>query len=168
MRQGRLPEVEKMLTEVYPHLSRATDSNIIDAMKIRGGQNPFEVLNPKTRPKTHNFMLNLAGDRNAVTVDYRAADVIANQMRPVRSDRGIRRGQSMRGPTRFEDYAHVISASSALPSVKKAYPSITPADAQALQWVIAKDIELTNPNGSPREKGPARRGQPYIPIRGRN
>jgi hypothetical protein len=165
IRQGRLAEVESMLTELYPHLSRATDSNIVDAMKIRQGTNPYDVLTLKTRPKTHNFMLNLAGDRDAVTVDYRAADIISNQMRPVRgpqSNRGISSAQSMRGPTRYEDYAHVIAASSRLPSVQKRMPGLRPAEAQALQWVIAKDMELTNPDGTPRGKGPARKGQPYF------
>lgn len=165
LRSGRLPEVESMLTELYPHLSRATDFNIADAMRIREGAEPGEVLNRKTRPKTNSFWRNLAGDRDTVTVDYRAADVVANQMRPVRgpqSNRGISSALSSRGPTRYEDYAHVIASSSALPSVQKRMPGLKPAEAQALQWVIAKDMELTNPDGSPRGKGPARKGQPYF------
>lgn len=165
LRSGRLPEVESMLTELYPHLSRATDFNIADAMRIRGGAEPGEVLDRKTRPKTNSFWRNLSGDRSTVTVDYRAADVIANQMRPVRgpqSNRGIGSALSSRGPTRYEDYAHVITSSANLPSVQRAMPGITPVEAQALQWVIAKDMELTNPDGSPRKKGPARKGQPYL------
>jgi hypothetical protein len=166
MRTGRLPEVTSMLTEAYPSLSKAYDANISTALHIRGGEDPIELLSRRTSPKQHNFMLNLAGDTDAITIDGRHADIIANEMRAwhgAKSARGIGTAGNLRGtPTRHEDYEEVVRSSSKLPSVRKKFPSMTPRDAQALQWVVAKDLERTKPDGSMRAVGPKRAGQPYI------
>lgn len=166
MRTNRLPEVTAMLTEAYPSLSKAYDANITTALRIKGGEDPIELLSRRSSPKQHNFMMNLAGDVNAVTIDGRHADIIANTMRPWHgsgSPRGIGSAGNLRGtPTRHEDYEEVVRSSSKLPSVRGRFPSITPRDAQALQWVVAKDLERTKPDGSMRAVGPKRAGQPYV------
>ena len=166
MRTGRLPEVTSMLTEAYPSLSKAYDANIGTALRIRGGEDPIELLSRRTSPKQHNFMQNLAGNVDAITIDGRHADIIANQMRAWHgptSSRGIGTAGLVSGkPTRHEDYEEVVRSSSTLPSVQKRFPRLTGRDAQALQWVVAKDIERTKPDGSIRGVGPKRAGQPYF------
>ena len=123
---------------------------------------PTEVLNPKTGPKTWAFFWNIYAPtlRDHVTIDGRHADVIANCMRPWKVKRGIDTG----GPgTRYESYEHVTE-DAAQWLRRNGYPWMTAVQVQAIVWCEAKRIELAAPHcrGLPRKQGPHRKGQAYV------
>lgn len=127
-------------------------------------EDPTDVLNPRTGPKTWAFFWNIWQPRmpGHVTVDGRHADVIYGRMRPWKRKRGIDVG----GPgTRYESYEFVTEdAARWLRRRCRGYRSITPAEVQAAAWCEAKRIELSGPHcrGLARQQGPPRQGQEYI------
>jgi hypothetical protein len=124
---------------------------------------PAEVLNPRTGPKTWAFFHNIAdpSDGEFVTVDGRHADVIVNSMRPWQAARGLDTG----GPnSRYASYAAVTIDAARKLRRRKRFRGITPAQVQAVAWCHAKAIEQsgTTTRGLPRKQGPQRRGQEYL------
>lgn len=127
---------------------------------VRG--DPTEILDPITGPKTWNFFWNIyaPGLRDHVTVDYRYADVIANEMRPCEQKRGIDRG----GYGSRYDRHLLVTEDVASRLRRSGHPMITAAQVQAIAWCEAKRIELAYPHskGLVRKQGPHRKGQPYV------
>jgi hypothetical protein len=168
-RTGRLPEVSSMLTERAPSIAPANDSNIVKALDILEGGDPEVILSRRTAPKTNSFYRNIAGDVSVATIDGRESDMTANRMRPWEIGRGIDSAALPSGKrTRYEDHEDVLRA--AMSDINKSSRirhftegrGITLPGVQAVKWVVGKRIERTNPDGTMRKIGPARKGQPYI------
>lgn len=172
----RTAEAASMLSEVAPSVSTAPDSNLMKAHAIIHGADFNDVLNRRTAPKTNSFAHDLADPSHTshgfVTIDGRQADIIANRMRPwTWSNRGISSAAlPTGGQTRYEDHEAVMhAATSRLARRHEAFRNATPADVQAVTWLMGQHVERMPPtvSGEPRQKGVSRRGQPYILGNGR-
>ncbi len=164
---GRLEEVGAMMREVAPSLGHATDRSLLDARRMMQGEDPADVLSLRTSPKRHSFFQNIDNPSNPdfVTIDGRAADQIADQMRPWNSGRGIGSAGIRRGTTRYEDHAAVFQGGARAlgRSRHSEFHGITPSAAQAVAWEHGKVIERSFPtvSGEPRKQGVTREGQSY-------
>lgn len=166
---GRIPEVRSMLIERAPSVSPAPDTNIVKALDIMEGAHPDDVLDRRTAPKVNAFYRNINGDRSVATIDGREADMSMNMMRPWTGNRGINSASLPSGkPTRYEDHEEILRT--ALPDINKSSRirsftggrGLDIAGAQAVKWLVGKQIERTRPDGTVMKQGPARKGQPYI------
>jgi hypothetical protein len=175
LRNSRSSEVKNLLKEHYPGLSVSTDRNIGRALQMHRGADPEEVLNRRTNPKTNSFFRNILDPEGPeVTVDFRAYDMIANEMRPSRSyPRGITsadlvKGSShpyKQGSSRFERMADVYSTLAGR-GVRGLHVG---NQAQAALWLAGKDIEMSRPTakGGQRKVGIPRKGEPYMTSTGK-
>lgn len=171
----RSNEIKGLLKEHYPGLSVATDRNIGKALDIHRGADPEDILLRRESPKTNSFYRNILNPGGPeVTVDFRAFDIVANEMRPSRDyDRGITSAELTRRTghpykprqSRFERVADVYTtlAQRGIRGFQRGN------QAQAALWVAGKDIELSRPlkGGGQREKGIPREGDPYMTSSGK-
>lgn len=140
-------------------LGTATTANLSRAGRIYQGEDPDKVLSLRTSPKTHNFAHNIhdPADPNYGTVDYRAHDIVANNMAPTNWTGRSIGSAGGRKASRYELVQHAY---------RKAGEALgePPSTVQAKTWVTGKRIETSEPtkSGKPRVKGVARKGQPYI------
>jgi hypothetical protein len=148
-------------------ISRAPQGGLLKAHRImHGEEDPDEVLNRRTAPKTNSFMHNIAEPEvnGHVTIDGRAHDIAANRLQPWESGRGIQSAGLKTGKsTRYEHFenAYRIAAN----SIGKEHGNdLLPHEVQAITWEGGKKIERSAPtkSGKPRTKGVTRVGQPYL------
>lgn len=151
-------------------ISRAPDINLLKAHRIMEGENPEKVLNRQTAPKTFSFMHNIAGSPHVVTIDGRAFDMAVNQMRPWTENRGINSAYLPTGQaTRYEvmQNAHKLAAQSvsAVDLHTGREVELQPHHLQAILWEYGRHLEMqgTTKAGKPRQQGPPRTGQTYLP-----
>lgn len=161
----RLPEVTSMLREKAPSLVGSYDANLVKARRILHGEQWREVLES---PKAHHFAGNIEnpGIDTGVTVDFRHADIIANQMYPAKDKgRGIEAWRNPGGTlTRYEHMENITRAAAERASRRHPlFKGIMPHDMQAILWVGGKWIEK---RGNTRSRGVPRRGQPYTTATG--
>jgi len=144
-------------------ISAAPLANIQKAGRIIAGEDPAQVLNYASAPKTHSFMQNIAHPENGqfVTIDGRAFDTLSNRMIPWGSGRGIGGSQTGKNPPK-----RYLQAADVYQHAASEY-GIDPSAAQAISWSNLKyDIERA---GGTRKQGPSRIGQPYFdPHTGEN
>lgn len=171
----RTEDAEALLAEHYPHLSTSTDRNILRATSIYKGADPEKVMPSSTAPKYNAFYRNIANPEGEdVTVDFRAFDLVSNEMYPSRDyNRGIDRGELLkkgRNPyqpnmPRYQRIADVYRRVAA----QSGGVFTRPNQLQAVTWVAGKDIETSLPTkkGERRKTGMARKGQPYMDRSGR-
>lgn len=166
----RTSEAEDLLNKEYPALTVTTDRNIGKALDIYRGKDPEEVLDRRSNPKTNSFFRNIHDPEGPeVTVDFRAYDLVSNEMRPSREySRGINSADLVRGSghsfkphlSRYERIAEVydILANRGVRGFKRGN------QAQAALWVAGKDIELSRPlkGGGQRSVGIPRKGESYM------
>ena len=163
----RLPETGAMLKEVAPSLASAYDTSRLKAESILGGQPWREVLSARTSPKTYAFAENIEDPTStSVTIDGRAADIVANQRRDWKADRGIGTANLVSGKeSRYERHERAYqSATSELSQQDTRFTGATPKDVQAVLWVGGRGVERSQPtkSGGQRKVGEARVGQPYV------
>jgi hypothetical protein len=169
----RIPEVGAMLKEVAPSLSASPDTGLIKAHRLLQGEELESVLPRRTAPKTNSFARNILLDPSVVTIDGRSADMISNTRLKWQDNRGINSAGLARGKaSRYEDHEEVIRQATARTTrldprlreagLKHAY------EGQAITWVRGKNEELRRSDGTTRQKGTPRVGQPYEtgPLRG--
>lgn len=173
--KGRSKEAEALLKEHYPHLGTSTDRNILRAMSIHKGADPEAVMPLSTAPKYNAFYRNIANpESDDVTVDFRAFDIISNQMQPQRDfPRGIDRGELLKkGRNPYQSdmprYQRIADVYRRLAS-NSDFGFERPNQAQAAIWMGGKDIETSLPTkkGEKRKVGMPRQGQPYMERSGR-
>jgi hypothetical protein len=157
---GRTAEASRVLKGLS--IAKAPDANLVKAHRILNGEDPDEVLNVRTAPKTNSFMHNIAGDVRRLTVDGRGYDLAANRLIPWTRARGINSARLKSGkPTRYEhtEEAYQIAAD----TLTKKGEDITPRDLQAVLWEGGKAFEMEGVTkaGEPRKVGVHRTGQPY-------
>jgi len=165
--QRRLPETSAMLSEVAPSLVSAYDTSLLRAERILGGQPWREVIPISTSPKTHKFAENIEDPTStSVTIDGRAADIVANQRRGWKDDRGISTANLVSGKeSRYERHERAYqSTTSELSQQDTRFTGVTPKDVQAVLWVGGRGVERSQPtkSGGQRKVGEARVGQPYV------
>lgn len=173
--QGRSKEASELLKQHYIDLSTATDRNIIRAMSIHKGADPEKVLPLSTAPKYNAFYRNIADPESEdVVVDFRAFDLVSNEMQPQRDyERGISKGDPLkrgRHPyqpnlPRYQRIADVYRRA----AQQSDYGFTRPNQFQAVTWVGGKAVETSLPTstGGQRIKGMSRKGQPYMDKSGR-
>lgn len=171
----RTAEATDLLAEHYPHLAVSTDRNILRSHSIYKGADPEKVMPFRTAPKYNSFFHNIDDPEGEdVTVDFRAYDLLSNEMRPSRDyARGIdtgallARGRNPYQPTmsRYQRMADVYRRVTAQSGGVFTHPN----QVQAVDWVAGKEIETSLPTkkGTPRQKGMPRKGQPYMDRSGR-
>lgn len=147
-------------------VAKAPDAQLVKAHRILQGEDPNDVLNRRTAPKTNSFAHNIEhpGTETHVTIDGRAHDIGMNRMTPwTFSGRGISSAQLARGGTsRYEHFENAYrSAAGALQDEGHFYH---PHQLQAVTWEGGKVLEKAAPtkSGRPRVKGVTRVGQPYV------
>jgi hypothetical protein len=136
-------------------IASAPIANLQKAGRIVRGEHPEEVLNPRTAPKTFNFMHNIHDPSHPgyVTIDGRAFDTLTNRLRTWDANRGISSSNLQRGTSRYEHARNIVQAIAG-------GLDMHPSAAQAVSWSHTKyDIERL---GGSREQGPQRVGQPYF------
>lgn len=166
----RTKEIEGLLKEHYPGLTVSTDRNIGKALDIYRGKDPEEVLERRGGPKTNSFFRNIMNPEGPeVTVDFRAFDLVSNEMRPSRDyDRGISSAELVRPSrhpykpelSRFERTANVYATLG-----QRGIRGLTRGnEVQAALWTAGKDIEMSRPtaSGGQRKTGIPRRGEAYM------
>lgn len=148
-------------------INQSPTSGLLKAHRImHGEEDPEEVLNRRSAPKTNSFMHNIAepDKTDFVTVDGRAHDIATNRMQGWEQPRGIQSAALKTGKkTRYEHFeAAYKSAASAIQ--KTTGESIRPHELQAVTWEGGKRIEKAAPtkSGQPRKVGVRRVGQPYV------
>jgi hypothetical protein len=147
-------------------ISRAPQSGLLKAHRIMEGEDPDEVLNRTTAPKTNAFMHNIAEPDTAgpVTIDGRAHDIAANRLQGWEQDRGISSANLKSGkPSRYEHFENAYRI--AAKSIGKEHGTdVLPHEVQAITWEGGKAIEKSAPtkSGKPRKIGVRREGQPYV------
>lgn len=135
-------------------LSRAPLGGLQKVGRLIQGEDPNDVMNPRTGPKTHRFMHNIADPENEqyATIDGRAFDTITNRAMPWTSGRGIEGANLPSGKlTRYEHAENVVR------DVAAAH-GMLPSAAQATSWANVK-YNIEQVGG--RKMGPPRVGQPY-------
>ena len=163
----RIPEVGAMLKETAPALSAAYDQGLSKAHRILTGAEWRDVIDPTTAAKTHMFAENIENPANeAVTIDGRSADVVANRRRDWKENRGVETARLSSGKeTRYETHerAHTTSARD-LGAQDPRWRGATGSAVQAGLWLAAQQIERSAPTttGKPRVLGEPRVGQPYV------
>jgi hypothetical protein len=156
------------ITTIVPGLTNMPRRNVVKALRIRDGEDPADVLDPRTAPKTTCFFHNIhdPNDDDWITIDGRIADVIANEMRPWKLKRGIESARLRRGgTTRYEEHENIVRA--AARRVTRRGMPMHGVEAQAVLWCQAKALELhgLTQRGTPRKNGPHRVGQSYTQLR---
>lgn len=134
-------------------LSVAPLANLQKAGRIVAGENPEDVINQYSAPKTFSFMHNIADPKSPhVTLDGRAMDTISNRLMPWNAGRGISGGVKAKSmPGRYVQGGDIFrEISSEL--------DMDPAAVQATSWMNTKSLEKTGG----RSQGPLRIGQPYF------
>lgn len=178
-----LPPSKRLLPQdVLPKLKNsplgnATTANLVKAGHVFMGQHPDVVFPMKGAPKQHHFTHNVAdpSDPSYATIDFRAHDIIANNMAPsgrMWSGRQIglskhlllpysERHLEVSQPPRYDEMARVYRNAGVAAEVT-AHPEL-PSETQATGWVVAKRFETSVPtaSGEERVKGVPRRGQAY-------
>jgi hypothetical protein len=152
------------LTKVPAELQRIPKRMLIKALRIRDGEDPDAVFNPRRAPKTTCFYRNICDphDDTWVTIDGRMADLIVNQRRPWSSHRGIASARLSTGETTlYESYEETVRYAARIVT-RKGLP-MHGVEAQACLWMAGKRIELAEPTvrGTPRKKGLPRKGERY-------
>ena len=153
--QGRrTPEAREVLKGYG--ISSAGDRALMKAHLIwHGGVDPDEVLKRQGAPKTNSFMHNIhdVGKTDVVTIDGRAADEVADTMRPWQQGRGVSSAATKTGKvTRYENYENHFRDAAAARGIK-------PHEMQAVTWEEGKNVERKwNPE---RKQGDMRVGQSY-------
>jgi hypothetical protein len=148
-------------------VSRATDSGLLKAHRImHGEEDPYEVLNRRTAPKTNSFAHNIAEpDKSGpVTIDGRGHDIAANRMQGWEQDRGISSAALKTGKkTRYEHFEDAYRGASRSIGIEHGV-QLLPHEVQAVTWEGGKKIERSTPTktGQPRKVGVRREGQPYV------
>lgn len=159
--KGRRSPQARALLKGTP-LAHASDKGLVRAHRIIQGEDPEEVMQRSTSPKTHSFFHNIAhpGESGHVTIDYRAHDIAANKMYPAAfTGRGLDSAATKSGkPTRYEHVEDVYRAAAKGRGIEH------PHTLQAITWEAGKHIETAAPtkSGKPRVKGVTRKGQPYV------
>lgn len=169
-------ELKDMFTEHYPGLVQSTGSNIRRAAEIQQGAKPETILQFRNAPKYHSFYRNIANpEGDEVTLDFRAFDLLSNQMQSVRDfDRRIDTGELIkkgRNPyrpelTRYQRLSDVYRDTAR--GSRGRFPIAN--QLQASTWLAGQEIELSPPLSKPgkkREKGKPRKGQPYMDETGK-
>ena len=156
------------ITQVPALLSRLPKRHLVKALRIRDGEDPLDVLDPRTAPKTTCFFHNIhdPDDDDWVTIDGRIADVIVNELRPWKLKRGIGSARLRNGQrTLYEVYEDCLRAAARRVTLRGM--AIHGVEAQAIVWCQAKALELhgVTLRGTPRKNGPHRRGQTYTQLR---
>ena len=160
-RKSRRSREAKALLKDTP-LAHASDKGLVRAHRIIEGEDPEDVMPRRTAPKTHSFFHNIAypGEHTHVTIDYRAHDVAANRLYPAAfTGRGLSSAATKSGkPTRYEHMEDVYRQAAEGRDIEH------PHTMQAITWEGAKHLETAVPTkaGTPRVKGVARKGQPYV------
>lgn len=153
-RPGRTDEAREALQGLS--ISSAGDRNLLKAKRIWvDGEDPEDVLDRRTAPKTHSFMHNIISPQVSghVTTDGRHADILTDGMRPWEYDRGISSAATKTGKaTRYEQYEDATRSAARSAGV-------LPHQVQAIIWEQGKRIERGfDPT---RSKGDIRAGQSY-------
>ena len=169
----RHAEVDAMLRERAPILRASSNVQLLKGHSLLTGTDPEDAFSRTTSPKTHAFFHGVNNPRNELGIlpmDYRAADVAANQMRPSQSYRGIGRGSYKQQPglTPYEHYENIhIAAGQAMADIggRAFAPMRHPLAAQGYIWHLGKQFELSHPE-APKGRGPNRMGQPYTSFSG--
>jgi hypothetical protein len=145
-------------------ISRATQSGLAKAHRILEGEPVDDVLSRQTAPKTNSFAHNINLNPDPVTIDGRAHDIAANQMRGWTESRGIQSAGLKTGKqTRYEHFEDAYRG--AAKSINEEHGlNLQPYDVQAVTWEAGKEHERSFPtkSGKPRKKGVTRRGQSYV------
>lgn len=163
----RTPEAKDVLKGLS--ISKAPDHNLVKAYRIlRVGEDPEEVIQRQGAPKTFSFMHNINGSPQHVTIDGRAHDMAANQMRSWSQDRGLKT------PDRYNSFEniyrnlskHLNASDMAVHDVRTGRQiEVQPHHVQAILWEYGKHLERQmNPTaaGTPGDRGPTRVGQRYL------
>jgi hypothetical protein len=150
-------------------VSSATDSALMRAHSIMQGRDFEDVLPRRTAPKTNSFAHNILDPHHAgpVTIDGRAHDIAADQLRGWRQGRGIESADNKTGkPTRYEHFETAYR----MAAMGLAHPyenrDLHPHELQSITWVHGKALEnkgLTK-SGQPRKVGVRRTGQSYSSL----
>ena len=182
VKKGTMPqrhaETTAMLREKAPHLSGSSDSQLLKVHSmLRGGVHPEEAMSRYSNPKTHEFyhaLLDPTHTRRGMAIDYKMADMVANEMRGAQSYRGLGAGYAKRGDkkTSYQHHEDIIAMAGQAMHLRggRSFAAFaqSPMKAQAYVWSIGKDIEQTHPErklkaGSDEtHTGPTRKGQPYM------
>jgi hypothetical protein len=147
-------------------ISQSPTSGLMKAHRImHGDEDPYEILNRRTAPKTNSFAHNIAepDKTDFVTVDGRAHDIATNRMQGWEQPRGIQSAALPTGKkTRYEHFEDAYK--SAARSLTMQGAPIRPHELQAVTWEGGKHIERSFPtaSGRPRKQGPTRAGQRYV------
>ena len=166
---ARHADISSMLAEKAPILSLSSNEQLIKAHSILRGADPESVLDPYSSPKTARFYHGLLQPRHrdpGIAVDYRMADVVANQMRGTGTERGLGTGHYKRpgrGLTSYQHHEQLINEAGAQMQAlggRQFQGMGTPLRRQAAIWSMAKDYEMTHPEAK-AGMGPVRRGQKY-------
>jgi hypothetical protein len=155
------------VTAIPAKLGRVPKRSVVKALRIRDGEDPADVLDARSAPKTTCFFHNIHDPRDDrwVTVDGRMADLIVNELRPWKLKRGIDSARLRNGVrTRYEEYEGIIRGCARI--VTRQGMQMSAIEAQAVLWCAAKGLELagTTKRGTPRRNGPYRTGQSYTSL----
>jgi hypothetical protein len=148
-------------------ISRAPQSALVKAHRImHGDEDPYQVLNRQTAPKTNSFAHNIAepDKREHVTIDGRAHDIAANRLQGWESDRGISSAALKSGKmSRYEHFESAYKGAAKAINMQHGTDH-APHEIQAITWEGGKRIEKAAPtkSGKPRKIGVRREGQPYV------
>lgn len=147
-------------------ISRAPDSGLLKAHRImHGEEDPDQVLNRRTAPKTNSFMHNIAEPDKAgpVTIDGRAHDIATNRMQGWEQPRGLQSAALKTGKkSRYEHFEDAYRGAAKSIGIQHG-EHLLPHELQAVTWEGGKQIEKAAPtkSGQPRKVGARRVGQPY-------
>lgn len=146
---GRTDEARDLLSHPdFANIRRASDTDILKASRIMGGDDYRDVLPKGSAPKTHAFATNIAhpDEWGRVTVDGRHADIITDYPRPWQFDRNLGRGTVSGEPsTRYRNYEGYTEA--ATRHINRVYGTdLMPHEVQAILWEHAKrNLEKSTP-----------------------
>jgi hypothetical protein len=147
-------------------MSRASTDNLLKAHRIIRGEDPDDVLDRRTAPKTNSFFHNIAEPDKAgpVTIDGRAHDIAANRLQGWEQHRGISSAATSTGKTTRYEHLEKSYRVAAHALNTQHGDDLLPHQVQAVTWEHAKSMEkqgLTK-SGQPRKIGVRRVGQPYF------
>jgi hypothetical protein len=163
---GRTDEAKDALQGMS--ISASTDGGLLKAKRILDGEDPEDVLNRRTAPKTNSFMHNIAYPdvSGHVTIDGRAHDIAANRLQGWTENRGIGSAALTRGTSRYEHFEDAYRGATAHINSDLGM-NLHPHDVQAIAWTHAKTLERSVPTatGEQRLNGVQRTGQSYDDVK---
>lgn len=189
-RPQRSLHIADLLAWRAPSLGMQTDRQLLKARSILRGHHPDVVIPRATSPKTNAFYRAIFQPYHAqpvLPIDYRMADLIANEMRIRETERRIdydrplrydSNGQFLRraAPSAYRRHEQIIARAGQIMAERggRGFQAFRrPITAQAYLWVLAKSYEQSLPGAKQSRQrpgemfsGPPRRGQPYTTSTG--